>query len=248
MHSVPFEQRAQIIQIIGIAAFAIFVGIRYLMLALRVRTIDDGSAPARYGVAAAAFVIAALLGLRVLDPIIAYSILCFSLVAVYLADLLEDEHARRRRVAPLAPRPAAEPVPTVWIAIAALSTLTLVPYVFGGIEVAAALISAFSAVAIVAIAWRIASSPTQLIGEDCKEPAVEHLLDRASRARRTGLSCISAVGSIAVFVSWINATPPVLGGLGRVTDLDLFLLWGVLLLWVAWYVWRLYRQASAVSS
>jgi hypothetical protein len=231
-----------------ITVVAALVGVLYLVLALLARRRCASAAPARYAIAACGFVIAALVALRVLTPIIAYSILCFSLAMAYLADLIQEEHTRRRRVAVLSPRPAADRVPTVWIAITLVSTLTFVPYVLGGIQVVAALIAGGCALAMAAIAWRIASAPTQLTGEDPEEdPQIEQLRDRASRARRTGLTCVVAIGSIALFVGFVNATPPAFGGLGRVTVIQILLLWAVLWIWQTWYVRRVSHSARIVS-
>ncbi|HVS46037.1 MAG TPA: hypothetical protein VMS32_05165, partial [Verrucomicrobiae bacterium] len=204
----------------------------------------EASAVARFTIAALGFAIAALVALHDLAPIIAYSILCFSMATVYLADLLQDEHARRRRAALLAPRPAAEPVPTAWIAITLLATLTFVPYVLGGIDVAAALVSFACAIAMIAIAWRIATAPMQLTSAD---PQAEHICERASRARKIGLTCVVTIGSIFVFVSFAHTTPPVTWGLGRITFGELISVWAGMWIWQVWYVRRVSHSVRATS-
>ncbi len=233
-----------VIQRIAISAVAALAGVTYLVAAVRVGRCGGASAPARYLVAAFAFAIAALVARNVLAPIVAYSITCVALVAVFLADLLRDERARRRRIALLAPRPAAERVPAVWITISLLSALPLVPYVLGGIAVAPALIAIACVIAMTAIAWRVASAPTQLTSGD---PRSERLRDRADRARHTGLTCVLAIGSVALFVSFVNATPPAVGGLGRVTDVEMLLIWAGMWIWQAWYVRHLTRAACTAS-
>jgi hypothetical protein len=236
-----------LVQRIDITVVAALVGVVCLLTALRARRCGEPSA-ARYAIAAAGFVIAALVALRGLEPVVGYSLVCLSLASVFLADLLVDERARRRRIASLSPRPAADRVPTVWIAITLLSTLTLVPYVAGGTDVAAALIAGASAIAMAAIAWRVASAPTHLTGDGCQEdPHAEYIRDRASRARRTGLTCVVAIGNVAVFAVFVNPTPPTVGGLGRVTGLGLLLLWASLVGWQAWYVRRVSRSARSVT-
>jgi hypothetical protein len=239
MYNMLLDQR------IVVSAVAAFAGLVYLIAAIRVSRCGEASAPARYGVAAFAFVVAVLVTVRVLEPVVAYSLTCVSLVAVFLMDLLRDERARRRRIALLAPRPAADRVPTVWIAITLLSALPLVPYVLGGIDVASALIASGCVIAMAAIAWRVASAPMQLTSED---PRTEHLRDRADRARHAGLTCVVAIGSVALFVGFVNATPPTAGGLGRVTDVDMLMVWGGLWIWQTWYVRRLSRAACTAAS
>ena len=233
---------------IEIAAIAALVGVVYLVLARRVGRHGEASAAARYAIAAASFVIAALVALGGLAPVVGYSVLCLSLATVFLADLVQEERAHRRRVASLSPRAAADRVPTVWIAITLLATLTLVPYVLGGVDVVPASIAVACALAMVAIAWRVASAPTQLTGEDCQgDPQTEHLRDRASRARRTGLTCVVAIGSIALFIGFVNATPPAVGGLGRITVIEMLLVWAALWVWQAWYVRRVSQSARTIA-
>ncbi|MDQ6929988.1 MAG: hypothetical protein M3126_04905 [Candidatus Eremiobacteraeota bacterium] len=240
MTDILLEQR------IVVCATATLAGAVYLLTALRVRRGGgEASAAARFAIAAFVFVIALLVALHVLEPVVGYSLTCFSLVAVFFADLVRDEHMRRRRVALLTPRAAADLVPTAWIAIALLSTLVLVPYVAGGINVAAALISAVCAIAMAAIAWRVASAPTQLSGKD---PKIEQLHDRACRARQVGLTCVVAIGSVALFVSFATATPPSFGGLGRVTGIELLVVWAALWVWQVWYVRRISNVTGMASA
>lgn len=239
MDDILFAQR------IVVFATAILAGAVYLLTALRVRHGGEASAPARFAIAGFVFVIALLVMMRVLEPVVGYSLTCFSLVAVFFVDLLRDEHMRRRRVAMLKPRSAAEFVPAVWIAVTLLSTLVLLPYIAGGINVTAALISATCAIAMAAIAWRVASAPMQLSGND---PRVEHLRERACRARQVGLTCVVAIGSLALFVSFSIVRPPAFGGLGRITGIEMLVVWAALWIWQVWYVRRISNQTGMASA
>ncbi|MDH2909448.1 MAG: hypothetical protein PXZ07_04950 [Candidatus Eremiobacteraeota bacterium] len=228
-----------------LALFSAFVGLVVLVLALRARSRGEASGPVRFTLASAAFAIAALEALGDLAPVVGYSILCLSVASFFLADLLLDERTRRRRVALLTPRPATELIPTLWIAMTLLSTSALVPYLLGGVAVAPALITAGCAIAMAAIAFRIASAPTQLIGED---PQAERLRDRLFRSRQTGIVCVVAVGTLFAFVTFANETSPTLGGLGRAIYLATTMVWVGLAAWQFWYVRRISIAATPSSS
>jgi heme O synthase-like polyprenyltransferase len=242
MHQEEFVQQ------IGVSIVAAFVGIVFLWVGLRVRRHGEVSATARFTIAALGFAIAILVALRDLESIVAYSILCFSMATVYLADLLRDERAHRRRSALLSPRPAAEAVPAVWIVITLLATLTYVPYLIGGIDVVAASISFACAIATVAIAWRVATAPTQLTSAD---PQAEHICERADRARKAGLACVVTIGTIfcfVVFAHTTHATPPIAWGLGRITFRELECVWIGMGIWQTVYVWQVSRSGRSISA
>jgi hypothetical protein len=226
----------------GVGAFEGFV---FLWLGLRVRRHGEASVAARFVTAALGFASAPLVALNVVSPIVAYSILCFSIAAVFLADLVREERALRRRIALLSPRPAIEGVPTVWMTITLFSTLTFIPYILGGIDAIAALISLACAIAMLAIAWHIATASSQLTSED---PHAEHTSERASRARKIGLTCVVTIGTIFCFVSFAHAQPPFAWGLGRITFLDLIVLWVGLWIWQALYARRISRSGRAIST
>ncbi len=198
----------------------------------------------RIAVAFVAAVIAALVAFGMAAPVVTYALLCLALVSVFAFDLLQEEHERRRRVASLASRPAADVIPTVWIACAAVSPVMLVPYVLGE-QRAAALIVGVCALAMALIAWRIASAPIQLEGGDIRS---ERARDRARRSQRAGSTAVLAVGSIFVFVTFVNAALPVVTPLQRLLMPASLSLWAVLLAWQMWYVRHLARLACIASS
>lgn len=190
-----------------IAGSAFLVSVLYVVLGMRNRHCDPPYARAFFVTAFIAFVIALLVWYQAVSAVVGYSFLCLALAGFQLADLLQDEHARarRRRVALLAPRPAAEAAPTVWVALAAVSVLSLTPYLVLNEERAAATIVGVCALVMTAIAWRIASAPRQLYGEHL---ASEWMRDRRSRTRKAGVTAVIAMGSIMVFMSFVNHNLP----------------------------------------
>lgn len=186
-----------------VAAVAILATIVYGILAIRNRYCDPPYARAFLVTASVALVIGVLVFLRALSPVVGYSLLCLALAGFQLADLLQDERARaqQHRVALLAPRPAAEVVPTVWVALAVAAGLMLAPYVFLDEQRVAAAIVAICAFVTAGIAWRIASAPRQLFGEDVR---YERIRDRYSRTRRAGVLAVIAMGTVMVFISFVN--------------------------------------------
>ncbi|MGH7736649.1 MAG: hypothetical protein ACREMP_02085 [Candidatus Tyrphobacter sp.] len=52
------------------------------------------------------------------------------------------------------------------------------------------------------IAWRIASAPRQLFGENVR---YERMRDRYSRTRKSGVTAVVAMGSIMVFTVFVNS-------------------------------------------
>jgi hypothetical protein len=188
---------------LAIAAVAFLATIVYGILGIRNRDCDPPYARAFFATALVAFVIAVLVVSQALSPVVGYSLLCLALAGFQLADLLQDERARtrQRRVALLAPRPAAEIVPTVWVALAVAAALMLAPYVILDEQRVAAAIVAVCALFMAGIAWRIASAPRQLFGEDVR---YERMRDRYSRTRKAGLTAIIAMGSVMVFMSFVN--------------------------------------------
>jgi hypothetical protein len=218
-----------------VAATAVFVAFVCVGTGIRVVHSGAASAPARFAIAFVALVIAVLVLLRVTSPVIGYGALCLALVSVYLFDLLRAEHARRRRVASLTPRPAAEVVPTIWVAIAMASVLLLAPYVILDEQRAAALMVGICVFVMAGIAWRVASAPIQLRGEDIRS---ERMRDRASRFKKAGMSAVVAIGSIFVFISFVNADlSPAIFQSQRILLLISFATWAGLWAWVTLY-WR----------
>lgn len=186
-----------------VAALAVVAAIGYGIPGIRNRHRDPAYARAFLVTACVAIIIALLVLFHVVSPVIGYSFLCLALAGFQLADLLQDEHARarQRRVALLAPRPAAEVVPTVWVAVAVAEGLMLVPYVVLDHQPVAAVIVAVCDFLMAGIAWRIASAPRQLFGEDVR---YERMRDRYSRTRKAGVTSVIAMGSVMAFTVFIN--------------------------------------------
>lgn len=201
-----------------------------------------GTRERRLLVAPVALVIGVLVGLGAVPPVVGYGLLCLAMVSVYL---VREEHARRRRVASLAPRPMVDAVPMVWIASAAASAFMLTPYVVFAEQRAAALMVGACALVMAAIAWRIASAPVELTGTDVP---LERVRDRVWRSRRAGIAAVLAIGIVFVFISFVNAELTVVMPVQRVFLLVSLLGWAALAAWVAWYVHRLDRLSCSASS
>lgn len=190
-------------QTLPVAFVAFLATIVYGFRGMRNLHCDPPYARAFLVTAAVAFVIALLVLFHVVSPAIGYSVLCLALAGFQLADLLQDEHARarQRRVALLAPRPAAEIIPTIWVVLAVAAGLLLTPYVVLDNQRVAAVIVALCGFVMASIAWRIASAPRQLFGADVR---YERMRDRYSRTRKAGLTAVVAMGSIWVFTVFVN--------------------------------------------
>ena len=201
-----------------------------------------GTREQRLVVAPVALAIGVLVGLGIVAPVVAYGLLCLTMVSVFL---VREERTRRRRVASLAPRPAVDAVPIVWIASAATSALMLTPYVVFGQQRAAALLVGACALVTAAISWRIASAPIELEGTDIRS---ERLRDRASRFRRAGLTAVLAIGIVFVFISFVNSELQVVMPVERIFLYASLVAWASLWAWVAWYVHRLDRLSCAAAS
>ena len=225
-------------------AVAVLGALALVVLGIRVGRRDTTSALSRFAVALVAFVVAVLVFVPIISPVVGYGMLCVALVSIYLFDLLREEHTRRRRVASLTPRPAAEAVPSVWVAMAVASVLMLAPYVILGEQRVSALIVGICAFVMAGIAWRIASAPVQLDGEDIQ---TERIRDRASRSRKAGLAAVLAIGSIFVFISFVNADLPAVLPLQRTLLLVSFVTWAGLWAWVTLY-WRYLDGLSCSAS
>lgn len=153
-----------------------------------------------YVAASAAFVTACACAVHLVSPVVGYAFLCLAITSRAVGNLLveERERARRRRAALLQPAPRVDPVLLTWIALAASSMLLLLPWLLvAGDRVSAAPV-AVCCVAMVLLAWRIATAPRLLSGDDVE---AEFLLDRTRRIRRTGLVCITAVGCASFYTA-----------------------------------------------
>jgi hypothetical protein len=225
-----------------VAATAALAGVVYIASPLRPDCLQSVSA--RVAVGLVAFAIAALVMLGSIAPTVAYAILCLSMASVYIVDLVQEEHARRRRVASLSPRPRADLIPAIWTVVAALSAAMVIPYVFEEGNRVTALIVGACAIVMAAIAWRIASAPLQLLGND---PETERIADRASRARRSYISSALAVGIVFVFAIFVHPASGTDTPVERAVRLLALLVWVGLVLWGTFYVWRLDRLHAKAS-
>ena len=191
------------------------------------------------GIVAAIFALTGLVA-----PVVAYSALCLSLVVVYLGDLYLEERSRRQRVASLTPRRPLDFVMATWVVTVSLSILLLIPYFLDGATRGAAFIVALSAIAMACVAWRIASAPTQLAGVDLP---VERIIDRGTRAARTGMTTVLAVGLVFAFTSFANTHP----GTMTNTQFTLFLIalamWAGLWWWQIRYVRQVFGSLDAIA-
>ena len=190
---------------IAVSAIALLAAAVYGLAGARTSSCSAQSAPARYTVAAVALALLPLCWIGPVPPVASYGVLCMALASVYVVDTLKQERARRRRVASLEPRPPADALPIVWIATAAASAFMLAPYVVLGEEPVAASFVALCALATAAFAWRVATAPEQLAGNDVR---AERKADRALRGMRAGVASVLAIGSIMVFMSFENSSLP----------------------------------------
>ncbi len=190
------------IAIIVIDAFALLAAVSYGRSGWRELRCDPPFAPGRFAVSFVAVAIAVLVGFRVLLPVVGYAILCLALVSVYVYDAVLEERTRRRRVASLTPRSGIDWQLIVWIAVSTLSIALLSPYIVLDEYRVPALIVALCSLVMSGIAWRIATAPVQLEGDDI---AAERRRDRFRRIRKTGLASGLAIGIIFVFTSFVNA-------------------------------------------
>lgn len=200
-----------VIERFTVGGVAMLTSATYACSGLRQCSCAAVSARARYTAGSVAVAIAILLALDRVSAVVSYGLLCLAIVIVYVADLSQEQSERKRRVASLTPRAVADVTPTVWVAVAAISPLTLAPYVVLREELVPALVVGVSAYAMSAVAWRLATAPAQLAGGD---PLSERVHDRCTRYRRAGLSALLAVTAVFVFVSFVN------GGLAVVTPVQ----------------------------
>lgn len=210
----------------------------------RLKRADDAreriSPLARFAVSVAGFGTAIVVFAHVVSPAVGYAIICLSLAIRAVADLVSEENAPRRRSALLGRIRGVDPVLLVWITIAAVSSLSLLPYVITGTDrVAAVLVSACVA-AILVVAWRIASAPPLLAGDDLD---AEQVVDRETRATRTGNACFLAIAAVAVFNGYTN---PAEAGAFRfpIVTATLLVAFGVFV-WKSIYARRLSRTPLA---
>ena len=231
----------------AIIVFGIYGGCKYIWDGLRANVPDPdddrftraanardrGASGLPDFVVAAVFLVTACVQFFHPLPVAAvYAILCLVLAFRLIAGLLveERERSRRRRAALLQRSPRVEGVLAVWIGLAATSTVLLLPSLTAGPDRISAFLVAGCCVAMAVVAWRIATAPALLSGDDVE---AELLLDRTRRIRRTGLVCMVAVGS--VFFLAISAGEP------RNFGYTGIFVWVVLGAWLIVYLRHLYR-------
>lgn len=181
-----------------------------------------------YVTAGVFFAIGCAILARVFSPAVAYGVLCLAASARLAAGLVAEERARARgrRAALLQRTPRIDPVLLVWIAFAALSTLELVPSILVPEQRVAASFVAVSCLTMVFLAWRIATAPTLLSGDDVE---AELVVDRTRRIRRTGLVAMVTVGC-AFFYLVVGADAT------RGLSLAGVAVWAVLGIWLMIYL------------
>jgi len=194
----------------------------------------------RYIVACLAFGIAVGVLVHFVAPTVAYAILCLSLVARSVADLISEERAPRRRAALLQRSRRVDPVLLTWIGLAAISALLLAPYFLVKEDRLAAIVVAGCVVMMALVAWRIASAPPILFGNDLE---AEQVVDRETRAIRTGLTCTLAVGTVFVFACFVGASPSI--AYNRIAILATPVVWAGMWIWQSIYARRLSRTTLA---
>jgi hypothetical protein len=154
-----------------------------------------------YATACALIIIGCIQLAHVLSPAVAYGAICLLLACRVAAGLLAEERqrGRGRRAALLQRAPRIDPILLVWIALAALSVLVVAPSLFTAGQRAAGGFVAVSVVGTVLLAWRIATAPTLLSGDDVE---AELAVDRTRRIRRTGLVAMTATAAASVYASF----------------------------------------------
>lgn len=120
------------------------------------------------------------------------------------------------------------------------------PYVLLDEQRIAALLVGFCVLAMAAIAWRVASAPAQLAGEDVRS---ERVRDRTMRGVRSGITAVLAVGSVFVFISFENADLPSVIPLQRALQVVSEAVWATfassVILWWTWGAWHVRRLGRA---
>ncbi len=238
------HQRLVVEAVAGLAA------VFYAGLGVRVGSSKMASALARYVVASVSLGAGSLLALGRIPAVVAYGLLCLAITCIPAADLWHEGRGHKRRVASLAPRPMADTVPTVWVVVAAISPLMLTPYVALREQVAAAFMVGVSALVMATIAWRLASSPVQLTGDD--DLKLERMRECAWRSKYAGVTAVIAVGSVMVFIGFVNADLPVVTPVQGILSNLSFIVWAGLAAWWAacwiWYGHRLSQSSFSGSS
>jgi hypothetical protein len=194
---------------------SLFVGARFVWAGMHAREIDacedrlSQAAKARdrgatglpdHALASVAFAIAGASALHLFSPVIAYALLCLAITSRLVVSLVfeERERARGRRAALLQRTAPVDPILLVWMALAAGSTLVLAPALLAASTRVSALVVVVCCIAMILVAWRIATAPRLLAGDDVE---AELQLDRTRRIRRTGLVAMVSVGCVSFYAA-----------------------------------------------
>lgn len=205
----------------------------------RIERADDNrertSPQVRYAASAVGFLMCGALLAHLVTPAVAYALLCFSMAGRSLADQIVEEQTPRRRSAVIGRSRSMSPVLVVWIACAAIASLSLVPWLFeDAYRIAAGVVAACVAI-MLAVAWRVANAPPLLFGTDL---AAEEVVDRETRALRTGNACFFTLCAVTIFVAFAG------GQQGFIEHRYEY--WGLQLFLVIFFAWsRLYARRVA---
>ena len=148
-----------------------------------------------------AFLCAGLTWFTNVVPQLWYALLCLTISGTFGVVVLRLRSALTKRAAQLAPRRLGAPP---WLFIAALiSAISLLAFAQDRTLTVAAVLVIMSCIFTTAIAWRVASMPALLTGED---PDVEAFIDDRLRRTRTLMILIYAVVPQFVFASFSRYT------------------------------------------
>ncbi len=199
----------------------------------RLQRADDARerrpAEARLVVSATGFAMAVAIFFHVVSAAIGYSIISLALATRCIWDQVAEETAPRRRSTILGRHRAVDTVLLVWLALSAASMLVLVPLIGSESTRPSAIGVAVCGALMVGVAWRIASAPPLLSGDDLE---AEQAVDNETRAIRTGNTCLMSVGVAAFFAAYAGAREPFLFA---------FTAWIVLFAWKLLYARQLTR-------
>jgi hypothetical protein len=153
-----------------------------------------------YVTASVFFLIGCAVLTHALSLTVAYGFFCRAAACRPAAGLLieEQERERGRRAALLQRAPRVDPVLLVWIALGALSMVVFVPSMLVAEQRFAASIVAISVALMIFLAWRIATAPTLLTGDDVE---AELVVDRTRRIRRTGSIAMVAIAAASFYAA-----------------------------------------------
>lgn len=211
----------------------------------RIQRADDAreriSPAPRYAVSGIGFAVAIVVAAHVVPPAVGYAMLCLALAGRCVADQVAEERAPRRRAALVGRSRRVDPVLLTWIGLSAASSLLLVPWMLDNATRASAILVELCVVAMLVVAWRVASAPLLLFGGDLE---AEQVVDRETRVNRTGNACFVAVAAVSVSIGFIGAPSPT-ADYRYAMVLATLALCGVLVSWKSIYARRLARTPLA---